>query len=172
MIKTAIHCFGIDPGASGGIVLIPKYGENELQPMPETIPDIWNWFQGHSEYCFQGFACIEYINPGFKGPGKSQMSKLYGNYTALLMALAASKIPFEIVKPAAWQKEFGMHKKKKENQNKWKNRLKERAQQLFPNEHITLKTADALLLAEYCRRKHGVKTRPLSKKRKIRRRKK
>ena len=42
---------------------------------------------------------------------------------------------------------------KEESKSQWKNRLKAKAQQLFPKLKITLKTADAILIAEYCRRK-------------------
>ena len=43
---------------------------------------------------------------------------------------------------------------KTESKTEWKNRLKGMAQQLYPDLKVTLATADALLIATYCKRKH------------------
>ena len=58
------------------------------------------------------------------------------------------------VTPQKWQKEFSnsLGKSRDYDKREWKNRLKGLAQQMFPAEKVTLKTADALLLAEYGRR--------------------
>ena len=75
------------------------------------------------------------------------------SYGALCMALTAADVRFEEVPPLRWQR--GLHippRKKSESRTAWKNRLKSKAQQLFPKEYVTLATADALLLAEYCSR--------------------
>lgn len=42
-----------------------------------------------------------------------------------------------------------------ESETQWKNRLKAKAQQLFPQQEVTLATADALLIAEFGRRKRS-----------------
>jgi hypothetical protein len=77
------------------------------------------------------------------------------NYGALRMALTAAGIPFEEVVPGVWQRGLNIPPRKKtEGKTAWKNRLKAKAQQLFPSVKITLATADALLIAEFCRRKH------------------
>lgn len=139
---------GIDPGASGGLAIISSNPSG--WDMPSTERDIWELIDHLSDSCDK--ALIEWIHPAIQGIGKSPMSKLYGNYMACRMALVAAEIPFDDVKPAAWQKELGMKRSKDEKQHKWKGRLKQKAQQLFPQCHVTLKTADALLIAEYCRR--------------------
>ena len=70
----------------------------------------------------------------------------------LEMALLAAGIRCEQVTPVKWMGEMGMRKKGGESRPQFKNRLKALAQRLFPNVKVTLKNADALLLAEYGRR--------------------
>ena len=70
------------------------------------------------------------------------------------MALIAAGIPFEEVIPRTWQKGVGITPRGKgETKTRFKNRLKAKASQLFPKVNVTLATADALLIAEFCRRK-------------------
>lgn len=145
---------GIDPGKSGGLVAISSTGI-VVTPMPPTERDVWDWFAAIPSE--QSMAVIEWIHPAIQGVGKSSMSKLYGNYMQLRGFLIASRIPFEDEKTAAWVRALGIPaKKKNEQRTPWKNRLKGEAQQRFPDiaPQITLLTADALLIAEYCRRKH------------------
>lgn len=154
---------GIDPGISGGLAQLDNLGPS-TSPMPPTEKDIWDWFQKATGFTDlygnrkQGdcFAIIEKVN-GYVGDGGNPggaMFKFGASYGGLRMALVAAGIPFEEVTPQAWQKALGIPKRKKEeSKTQWKNRLKSKAQQLFPSEKVTLATADALLIAEYCRRK-------------------
>jgi hypothetical protein len=59
------------------------------------------------------------------------------------MALTAAGIPFERVRPQAWQKAMGCMSKGD------KNITKRKAQELFPQIKVTHATADALLIATY-----------------------
>jgi len=143
---------GIDPGKSGGIAYIVQRRVVCL-PMPRTERDTWEVINRLILKNCKG-AMIEWIHPAIPGIGKSQMSKLYGNYMQLRGFLIATGISFEDVKPVAWQRGLGISPRKKtETRTQWKNRLKAKAQELFPELTITLATSDALLLAEYCRRK-------------------
>ena len=158
---------GIDPGASGGLVAWDSWEVVNAVPMSPTESDIWLWLRGvsgrfnlHGEW--EGHDCQAIIEKvgGYVGdagnPGSS-MFKFGASYGGLRMALIAAGIPFEEVTPQAWQKAFGISPRKKkagESKIQWKNRLKARAQQLFPNMKVTLATADALLIATYCKRKH------------------
>jgi len=45
---------------------------------------------------------------------------------------------------------YGMKKTKTESKTDWKRRLKERAQQLYPDMKITNDMADAILISHYC----------------------
>lgn len=102
---------------------------------------------------------------GNKHPG-SIMFTFGASYGALRMALAARNIIHEIVNPLVWQRTMGVgnpKRTKKEKEDKvsinkaaakreHKNKLKVKAQQLFPHLKVTNNTADALLLMEYARR--------------------
>jgi hypothetical protein len=99
------------------------------------------------------FAVIEKVH-AMPGNGVSGMFKFGMSYGGLRMALIAAGIPFEEVQPRAWQKAMGIPPRSKtESGTQWKNRLKAKAQQLYPAEKVTLAVADALLIATYCQRK-------------------
>lgn len=70
-------------------------------------------------------------------------------YGWLRSFLMCNDVPYEDVTPKKWQKFYGLYKEENETDTRWKNRLKSMAQQLFPNEKVTLGNADSLLLANY-----------------------
>lgn len=148
------YYLGIDPGLSGGLALVDRWRHVLLlQPMPATELDLYQLLLGVHRRAGQPWACIEAVGPSIYGVGKSSCAKLYGNYCACRMAMACLAIPYDAVRPALWQRAVGVAARRKpETTTQWKNRLKGRAQQLFPKAQLTLKTCDALLLAEYCRR--------------------
>lgn len=143
---------GIDPGASGGLAFVSG-SLVQAVAAPDTLRDLWEWVSNRWEST--AFAVIEKVGgyvAGNPSPG-SAMFNFGKSYGLLLMALTAAEIPFEEVTPQRWQKGLGIPPRgKDEEKREFKNRLKERAQQLFPKEKITLSTCDALLIAEYCRR--------------------
>lgn len=167
-IRSDCVYIGIDPGQDGGLALLggskPRCGVGgrylppcrvELTSMPPTERDIWDWIFAKSDPP-EGtiFAMIEKVHSMPK-QGIASTFKFGVGYGGLRMALTAVRIPFEEVSPQAWQKALGIPRRKKtETNTTWKNRLKAKAQQLFPKTEVILKTADALLIAEYCRRKH------------------
>lgn len=156
-----IYYVGVDPGQSGGLVIIHdgSYGISstpmthaEAMPMPATERDIWDWFEGLDPQ--QTVAVIEKVHSMPK-QGVASTFKFGMGYGGLRMALIAAGIPFEDVTPRVWQKALSiLSRKVTETKTQFKNRLKAKAQQLFPSIKVTLKTADALLIAEYCKRKH------------------
>jgi hypothetical protein len=121
--------------------------------MPATERDLWELFCVLDDYIPPIYAFIEWIHPAIQNIGKSQMSKLYGNYMQLRLCLVAMEIKFENPKAQEWQRALDISPRKKtETNTQWKNRLKGKAQQLFPKMKIILATADALLISEYGRR--------------------
>ena len=143
---------GIDPGASGGLAFVS--GDSVLAvAAPDTLRDLWDWIDNRRTTL--AFAVIEKVGgyiAGNASPG-SAMFNFGANYGALRMALTAADIPFEEVTPQRWQKALSIPPRGKDEEKRdFKNRLKARAQQLFPKEKVTLSTSDALLIAEYCRR--------------------
>lgn len=151
---------GIDPGGSGGMATINAIGDPVAGKMPATERDIWEMIKGWS-HC-EPVAVIEkvggYVGDGEgKGGGRANGSAMFKfglSYGGLRMALIAAGIPFEEISPQTWQKAMKITPKAKdEGRTAWKNRLKAKAQQLHPQLTVTLATADAILIAEYCRRK-------------------
>jgi hypothetical protein len=145
---------------SGGIACIQS-GKAYARPMPESDRDVWDHLTGNGLMVNPRhvFAVLEKVG-GYNSsegaqPG-SAMFKFGAEYGRVRMALTAAGVPFEEVTPQAWQKAMGVPpRKNKEGETKtqFKNRLKAKAQQLFPDVKVTLAVADALLIAEYCRRK-------------------
>lgn len=148
---------GIDPGKSGGIaVLDASGGVVNVFPMPSTERDIMDALREFSE---GAKAVIESVH-SMPGQGVVSTFKFGMGYGGLRMALVGLGIPFAAVTPVSWQKTFGLTKGKHPTKVAKKNANKARAQELFPSEKITHKVADALLLAEYCRRANSFKVVP------------
>jgi len=147
---------GVDPGKSGGLALRVD-STTILDKMPETPADVLSWIRFHClRATFHCVACLEQVG-GYTGEGQpgSAMFNFGRGFGHLEMALLACNIPTTLVHPRTWQKAMGISPRKKtETKTQWKNRIKATAQRLFPRSHVTLATADALLIAEYCRRKH------------------
>jgi hypothetical protein len=143
---------GIDPGASGGLCCLSAFPE--FITMPKTEGDVYEWVENNC--CRRDFAVIEKVGgfiAGNPAPG-SAMFKFGAGYGGLRMALIAVGVPFEEVTPQRWQRGLEIPpRRKSETKTQWKNRLRAFAQQLFPAEKITLAVSDAMLIAEFCRRK-------------------
>lgn len=140
---------GVDPGASGGLALLDPAGKIvDASPMPDTPRDIHEYFEefGH-RICF---AMIENVH-AMPMDGKSSDFKFGWNKGLLDMALVP--IRHEGIQPGTWQKAFALIRTDKtESKTAKKNRHKARAQELFPDKKITHAIADAILIAEHCRR--------------------
>lgn len=155
---------GIDPGASGGVASLRSFldGSGVMSTtynVRETERDRLDLLREivNREGPLDVRAVIEQVGGFIKGnpaPG-SAMFNFGMNYGGWRMALIALGIPFRAIRPQEWQKVLGIPPRKKkpdESKTAFKNRLKARAQELFPAQIVTLATCDALLLAEYCRR--------------------
>ena len=156
---------GIDPGVSGGIVALNDDGIIRMcVKMPPTMRDVWDTI-----YMLSGessFAIIEqlghmprqgYVDETGKKQSRAMQSPktmlvMGRSYGHLEMALTAACIRFSEVLPRKWQRDIGITVKDKESKTDKKNRHKELAQQLFPGIKVTHAIADALLIAEVCRR--------------------
>lgn len=153
---------GIDPGKGGGIAAVDSDGVVvSCCRMPETDQDILAVLHHIDFQLAQGacFAALERVHAGAFGGGRKMGATsafTFGQgYGGLRMALAATCIPYDDVMPRKWQQDMGCLSKGD------KNVTKRRAQALFPHQKVTHATADALLLAEYCRRSHrGAGTKP------------
>lgn len=138
---------GIDPGASGGIAMLYK-DFAEVYPMPKTEADV-----RHLLFSIPPStrAVIEAVH-SFPGQGVASSFAFGRNYGLLRGILHGLGIPFDEVSPQRWQKALNIpprDKKKNESKTEFKNRLKAKAQQLYPQTKVNLATADALLIARY-----------------------
>jgi len=169
---------GVDPGVSGGLAFTSSLSQQVVlaQKMPATEKDIWTMIDSFPTLP-RIRAVIELVHSSPQMGVKSAFT--FGqNFGALCMALTAASIPFEAIRPSVWIQALKIPKRKSHTKTKevqikkgkdkgkwkvvkcggetdtqWKNRLKKKAQQLFPKVQVTLATADAILIAEYCRRK-------------------
>lgn len=145
------YVFGIDPGLKGGIAVLDVSGDVvEVVAMPQTPHDILDFFRR-----YDGASCVAYLEDvGHGMPGQS--SKATATFARhcghLEMALLSLGIRTNMVTPQKWQKEYQLGKNDG-TKAAWKNKLKAKAQQLFPRQKVTLLNADALLIAEYGRKK-------------------
>lgn len=147
---------GIDPGLSGGIVAIqgPKVRQYRMPSYPLNILDVLTTELFEAPIVH---AVLEQVPHSIFGGAKSSSSKLYGSFKALEMALTAIGIPYTLIPAKKWQTTIGIKKNKGESDAHWKGRLRQKARILFPLRPIHKDTADALLLAECCRRLHEEK---------------
>jgi len=137
---------GIDPGKSGGIavysVKTKKVYAFNMPQTPEDMVELFNKYNNNA-YCY-----MEKIH-GMPGMGGVSMFTFGKQYGWLEMCLVLTEIPVEAVTPQKWMKELQLGTKKGKSGTEWKNKLKFRAQQLFPGQKITLKKSDALLILQY-----------------------
>ena len=136
------RAIGIDPGESGSIVAIGVGGISMMR-LSETEHDIAEFLKGFDADCC--FAVLEKVHAMPKQGVCSAFSfgASYGFLKGLLVGL---RMPFEEVSPQAWQKTMGCRT------GGDKNISKAAAQRLFPSLKVVHANADALLIAEYCRR--------------------
>lgn len=155
---------GIDPGKSGGIAVISDnwdVGTAQVYKMPATERDLYdqlkeikdmieNQMENNSMFCL-----IENVHsfPGMAAKATFTFGYHYGLEIAFLTAL---QIPFERVTPQKWMRALVPVQRKDRSTTEWKNILKRKAQELYPRTKIILPVADALLLAHYNRKFHGL----------------
>lgn len=140
----------IDPGAHGGIAIfsVDKDRLIEVVKMPDTPQDLLDLI---SKYQINSKCYLEKVG-GLPGMGGSSMFNFGKGFGHLEMALLCRKIPTTEVTPQKWQKALQLGTKGHKSTSQWKNKLKAKAQQLYPKvPKITLAISDALLILEYAR---------------------
>lgn len=139
---------GIDPGVNGGIAVysLSRNKVIEVIKMPETYADLYAILK---LYSINSTAVFEKVG---SRPGQAGMFTFGKGVGHIEMALYALKIPTDTPTPQTWQKIFNVGVRGKKSEREWKNKLKTKAQQLFPNQKVTLWSADALLIMEYGKR--------------------
>lgn len=127
--------------------MIYQDGKAEVHKMPETEEDMLDLFRSIEDKALSDCLCLIEKVHSMPNQGVSSTFTFGMSYGALRMAVRASGIPFEGVTPQKWQKGLGCLTGGEKNVSK------ERAQNLFPHLKIIHATADAILIAEYLRRR-------------------
>lgn len=140
---------GIDPGSAGGVAVL-KDSKVETYNMPETFPDIYNLLLELKDGD-NTLAILEDVGHGMPGQSSKATAVFARHNGHLEMALYALGIRTVKVTPQKWQKHYSnsLGKSKDCEKREWKNKLKGLAQQMFPSVKVTLKNADAILIACY-----------------------
>lgn len=140
---------GIDPGASGALAILRG---PETVTVPFSAEAYVELLQGVDTS--NAFAIVEHVG-AMPGQGSVSTFNFGMNFGIIQGVLSALKIPYELVRPHKWKKEFSCTSDK--------NTSIEVAKRLFPQANFkrTPKCtkdhdgiAEALLLAEYGRRKY------------------
>lgn len=143
---------GIDPGKKGSLALLEN-GAVSIFPFDEdTYINVLGKVDPHAAVC-----CLEHVG-AMPGQGVTSMFNFGTNFGFIQGVLRACKIPFELVRPQKWKKEFSITADKNSSIAVCK--------RLFPEVSL-LRTAkckkeddnvaESVLLAEFARRKLGVK---------------
>lgn len=137
---------GIDPGVSGAITALDENGKVvALTKMPQTMGELLSFLQQFTDNDTTCYLEKVHARPG---DGAASMFKFGQGFGWLQMALLAAKIKTIEVLPNSWMRGLGIKSKKKdETKTAYKNRLKFVAEQLFPDQKVTLWNSDALLIA-------------------------
>jgi crossover junction endodeoxyribonuclease RuvC len=147
---------GIDPGSLSGamcvisedVVYRTTVDTYEFNDMTEK--DINDVFVHCVAACKNCKAVVEDVHSMPK-QGVVSVSTFADHTGCVRGMMIAHQIPFEKVSPMKWMKWYGMKKDKEESKDAWKKRLRQKAEQLFPSVKIVKNTADAVLIAKYCK---------------------
>lgn len=150
-----------DPGASGGIAELFPSGAAIAYSMPDDADLRDNIHAFTTAASLDGDRVVAYVElvGGFIGgspaPGSAMFN--FGNgYGYIRGVLAALRVETHLVRPQEWQAGIPGVRGTKEKSVR-KRALKEHASRLFPSLKVTLKTADALCIADYARRCEALK---------------
>ena len=144
---------GIDPGKKGAMAILREDGSSIIYPFSEA-----GYKEVLADYSTENFkcratCCLEHVS-AMPGNGSVSMFNFGENFGFIQGLLTAYEIPYELVRPQKWKKEFSVTADK--------NQAIDVCKRLFPNA-ILKRTdrckvddsnfAEALLMAEYARRK-------------------
>ncbi len=146
-----VNFIGIDPGKSGALAVISENGivgvtVFDEEKYADILGAVWNG-KGNA------ICCLEHVG-AMPGQGVTSMFSFGENFGFIQGLLKANGIPYQLVRPQKWKKEFSITANK--------NTSIEVCKRLFPNVSL-LPTercrkdhdgmAEALLMAEFARRK-------------------
>ena len=145
---------GIDPGKSGGIMVIDESGEATAYKCPEKVFDMAILFR-----LLLGNTAPDDVNllmeRVWARPGNAVRAAFtYGvNYGQWLGIAASHEVKMHTTLPNTWIKWVGCQKGLPVKERKhW---LRDKAKELYPDiKKVTLATADAILITHYAKEEH------------------
>lgn len=141
---------GIDPGANGGIAVMDEaHKVLDVMGMPDTPMDILYALRKYAGG--DVIAYLEDVGHGLPGQSSKATATFARHNGHLEMALLAIGIRTVKCTPQKWIKMYQLGRSSDYDRIAWKNRLKAKAQELFPDlgKKVTLKTCDSLLICLY-----------------------
>jgi hypothetical protein len=144
--ETSLLTIGIDCGVNGGVCWHHN-GITTAMRMPPTDFDVVDLLASLSKRSPLVEMFIE-LPPLYAGRNipSSAIGKLMMNYGICYGAGVALKFKIHPVRPQAWQKFHALGTKGDRTTTQWKNHLKAKASELYPDIAVTLWSADALLV--------------------------
>lgn len=155
-----VRFLGVDPGVNGGLAAVDAAGVlfGALR-MPETDEEYLEAVDLFTDDGARCVAVLEQVHAGVWGKaGRMGVSSAFtfgGAYRAIRVALLARGVRVVDVRPVRWQTALGCRPPAGVGPRERKAWLRDRAAEVFPDIRVTLALADALLLAEFCRRTEG-----------------
>ena len=146
---------GIDPGKSGAMAIIDDDGYARVIPFAKEsyLKTLGLFSKKRSPYLSSEARCVLEHVGAMPGQGVTSMFNFGESFGWLQGVLDTFGIPYELVRPAKWKKEFSVTSDKNTSVNV--------ARRLFPNVSLLRSVrcrkdddgmAEALLMAEYARR--------------------
>ena len=143
---------GIDPGKSGGICAYDGKNMTNVQSCPSDPTGMANSLKGiikdlNIDTVGKDVTqvIIEHVH-AFPSDGRSSVFKFGTNYGMWLGICASLELDVITVPPQVWMKKYGELPKEKQERKRY---LKMLALSYFQELKVTLKTADAILIAKY-----------------------
>ena len=144
---------GIDPGKGGALAVLKEDGSSIIYPFSvDGYKEILADYSTENFKC-RAKCCLEHVGAAPK-QGVVSMFHFGENFGFIQGLLTAFEIPFELVRPQKWKREFSITADK--------NMAVEVCKRLFPTADLKRTNrckkdddnmAEALLMAEYARRK-------------------
>ena len=141
---------GIDPGKSGALAIIHEDGQVETYTFD---PVVYATVLDHISKNTDPICCLEKVS-AMPGQGVVSMFNFGHNLGFIEGVLRATKLPYQLVPPQTWKKEFSLSSDKAKSI--------EVCKKLFPNANLMATDrsrkpsdgiAEAILMAEYARRR-------------------
>lgn len=140
---------GIDPGKSGAMAIL--YPNGSIETIPFNMVNYVDAIRGLTDYPVK--CCLEKVG-AMPGQGVVSMFNFGHNLGFIEGVLQSNSIPYQLVLPQTWKKEFSLSSEKAKSI--------EVCQKLFPKANLLATQrsrkpsdgiAEAILMAEYARRK-------------------